>query len=389
VNDHDLRRLLEDMGREAPPPPDADFVDQLEFQLRAEVIASSPSPAWAGAPWRIPFGIAAAAFTVVVGIAGASVLVDLPDSQVSAQLASVTGTGTEVIYPNGKVLPAHEGMTIPEGSVVRVRDGGTAVVDGVPLEGGQAVKVTDAGLLHVDFDNPTGNSDQVVASNGSDEAGSAEQVFDFVLPPTPENRTPSTDPSATTSSTVGPTNASDRISQMPLGPVGPPQSTRRAPPTTIAVTPTTEAPAQPVAQPPAILVPDTVIESPTTVLPPSTDTTTSTTAEPPATTETTVPPAAVSEEPPPPGGTTTTTEPHIDPSGGTDPGRDPGGTVEPAGSTGEDQQAIDDGLDPAGDADQTAAGDTGTSAADDAGAQDGGGGSDDPAGDTTDATVEV
>ena len=61
--------LLSAGEEDGPPPPDDEFLDRLEFQLRAEAIALAPDT-YDDAPWRLPFGIAAAAFSVVVGVAG-------------------------------------------------------------------------------------------------------------------------------------------------------------------------------------------------------------------------------------------------------------------------------------------------------------------------------
>lgn len=367
MNAPDVRRLLEDLGSTEPPAPDAEFLDRLEFQLRAEAIAQAPDT-YADAPWRLPFGIAAAAFSVVAGVAGITVVRDLPNREVSAQLASVSGA--VVIYPDGQSRRAYEGMTIPEGAVVRVTGGGSAEVNGLKLTGDQAVKVTDKGIVSVAPEDAataesraSGRSDG--GSSGEDEVGlslgmpDSDEGSGGAASPTTGSATSAPKPTSSAPSTTistshdvsgprkdGPASVIGLADDTP-GPAPEqttPQSTRSdtaarstttearrttttaAPPQTTATTPPTPAPTTPST------VPQTTVPTPggPAVVP-------APVPQPPPVADGAASPVTTTTVTGPPGGTTTTTVP-VQPDG--EPA-DPG--------VGPDGEPVDPGVTPDGD----------------------------------------
>ena len=367
MRNDDVRRLLADVGAEKTLPPDPDFVDSLEFELRAEVLGNASAIADAGAPpWRLPFGIAAAAFSVVVGVAGITVVKDLPDRSVTAQLASVKDA--EIILPNGDVVPAVSGMMIREGVIVRVFPNGSAEIDGVRLEGGQAVRLTEKDSLEpVDPDDPTGEkgedgddgADQFVSREyeGGGEGRYRSDVvvghgvdIDDDVPDDGGARTTSTqrptnerearDVPKTTTTWVQeitgnqePSSTRGETAVTAPDPTVPPSTT---PPTTDALSSEPGLVAAPTT-PPDISTPLTVS---TTV-----GSTTSTSSQPPPKVVTIVPPPAATVNVAPPGGTTTTSTPDdVGPAGGTEPGTTTpaGGTAAPAGGAGADEEASEE-----------------------------------------------
>ena len=387
----DVRRLLEDLGSIEPPPPDPDFIDRLEFQLRAETIAFAPETTYDEAPWRVPFGIAAAAFTVVAGVAGITVIRDMPERQVSAQLAAATNA--RVVLPNGEQYEAVPGMVIPKGAVVEVFSGGLAEINGVKLAAGQRVVVTGdgavkaidaddmplsddvqmaapgegsggdrspgtrldpsfpsrasepatgdgvaAGLSTVEDSGPLRHTERTAKSRGldalrrpSDDAPPQTSVTGTA--PSVDDEVPSTDQAAPPSTTVPETTS----------PPAPEAGPAPAPPETAAPTPEPPAADSPTTEPPATAMPapqaPTTVPTPAPTVPPTT--TPPTTAPEPTPPPTSTPDPSVPAVPP--SGTTTTTTPDVDPSGGED-----GGEVTLPGTPGKGDDGPGGGGDPTG-----------------------------------------
>jgi hypothetical protein len=368
-----VRRLLEDLGSLEPPPPDPDFIDRLEFQLRAETIALAPDTTYDDAPWRVPFGIAAAAFTVVAGVAGITVVRDMPESHVSAHL--VAATNVRVTLPNGEEYDAEPGMVIPKGAVVEVFSGGLAEINGMRLAPGSKVVVTDDGVRPVDADDLPQVDDGELAAPGRDgsdgrtggessrrldpssagqsEPGSGDDLTsglssgDEFGPLRQAERTAksrgldavrrtSDDTTPPQTSVAGPGPSIDN-DVTPAVPTAPPSTT--VPETTSPLPEAEPAPSVPESVPPTTEAP--VSGTPTTEAPATTSppTTTPPATAPETTPPTTTPPATAPEPTPtttpdpsvpavPPSGTTTTTTPDVDPAG------EDGGEVTPPGGTG-------------------------------------------------------
>ena len=380
MRNDDVRRLLADVGAEQPPPPDVEFLDRLEFELRAEVLASAADTAMAGAPpWRLPFGIAAAAFTVVVGVAGITVVKDLPDRHVSAQLARVVDA--DVRLPNGQLVPAVNGMVIPEGSLVHVPISGSAEIDGVELAAGQTVRLTEEGRLErVDPDGLQGDDgdngpDQFVGGLPERGSGSSRTDSRVVVGNGVELGVdvPSDGNARTTSSTEASVEREGRhltsttVVGRDLVTGRDPQSTQSGATVTVppATAPPTTTPSTVVVAPVPGDVQTTVstdISTPVTAVP-TTEGTTSTSTQPSPVVVTRAPPVVPTTNIAPPGGTTTTSTPDdVDPAGGTDPPGTTPGTAAPAGDAGADEEVAageQASTTPAGqaDSDQVAAGD--------------------------------
>jgi hypothetical protein len=405
-----VRRLLEDLGSLEPPPPDPDFIDRLEFQLRAETIALAPDTTYDDAPWRVPFGIAAAAFTVVAGVAGITVVRDMPESHVSAHL--VAATNVRVTLPNGEEYDAEPGMVIPKGAIVEVFSGGEAEINGMKFAAGSKVVVTDDGVRPVDGDDLLQFDDEQLAGPGRDSSGGSGTRVDSSEPAVGDGLTPG----LPTADGSAPLRQAERAVKSrgfeavrrTTGDTAPPQTSVADPAPSVDY----EAPSTDQAAPPSIATPETTApestpppesvppttEAPAPSTPPTTEApapSTPPTTEVPAPTTpptTTPPPTTVPEPTPPttpldptgpeapPSGTTTTTTPDVDPAG------EDGGEVTPPDGNGKGDEGggLPTGDDAAAEAqpetsDDLASGDEETAAGADAGTDGSGSGTDETA----------
>jgi len=154
MND-DIRRRLEDAGRQPVPGPDPAFADALEARLLAvagttQQAEPSSRPGRPGRRLVLGGSLLAGA----VGIALLFAVASGPARPVVAPELSVP-VNVEVALADGTVLEDPDGLRLPEGSVVRVGPGGSARIGDTVLAPGDVATV-EHGRLHVEHDPPVG-----------------------------------------------------------------------------------------------------------------------------------------------------------------------------------------------------------------------------------------
>ena len=150
--DDDVERRLAALGTRNPPGPRARFVDELGERL----VYGSPAPSRPIAVSRIqvsrflsPILSAAAAVLVTV-----LVMSGRGDDGETVQMFQAAGS-VEVVLPDGRVVPGVAGMTVPEGSLIRVRGAGHAEVGGVIVGPGESAEVVSGVVQPTGVPAPT------------------------------------------------------------------------------------------------------------------------------------------------------------------------------------------------------------------------------------------
>ena len=144
----DVRRRLEDAGSREVPPPDVAFADALEARLRA--VGASLPPA-APEPPRRPrpaLGLRLAGVAAVALVAAIAVLLLGPATRPPAPRL-VAPVNVEVSLVGGTTLEDPDGLSLPDGTVIRVGEGGFARIGDVTLGPGDVATVRD-GRLNVE-----------------------------------------------------------------------------------------------------------------------------------------------------------------------------------------------------------------------------------------------
>ena len=246
----DPRRDLEEAGRRAAPPPDPEFADRLEVRLLA--IAGTPSPAPAPAP-RGPRRAAAlrlrlALTGATLAVAAVVVLLVMGRPDASPQLALARPVNVQVTLSDGTHLEDPDGLSLPDGAVVTVGDGGFAVIGGTELHPGDVATITQ-GRLHVEHDRPDG-----VASATSPAAPRSTPRSTPKGSQGPD-RTPKPTAERSPKPTPKPTPTPHRTPKPAATPTAPPPTpapTPSSPPPTAEPTPSPSAPAVHLTQRPQL-----------------------------------------------------------------------------------------------------------------------------------------
>ncbi len=213
----DLEHQLTRWGSSSEPAPDGAFANQLETELR---LAGADRPGLAGQR-RIWQPIMAFAVAVVMVVAGGMALLGLNDSGVEVLVSSASDT--QVVLPDGSIVPATAGLGLEDGSRIEVGEDGLAVVGEVVLEPGTNAVVVDGRIE--------------VQANPTDPSPTSDVALPSTQPPQP-----------TTSAPIGPTTTSDPTQSSTTATSRPTSTTPRPPPTTDASRPSTSA--QPGTAPP-------------------------------------------------------------------------------------------------------------------------------------------
>jgi hypothetical protein len=152
----DARRRLDEAGRRPVAPPDAAFADALEARLHAvaEELPATPARPRRRRPapgrWFAAAGVAAAAVLVAALALGLA----RPDRQPGPGMA-LEGVNVEVVLVNGTILEDPDGLLLPEGAVIRVREGGFAKIGETVLRPGDVATV-GSGRVEVERPSPVG-----------------------------------------------------------------------------------------------------------------------------------------------------------------------------------------------------------------------------------------
>jgi hypothetical protein len=197
----DLRRLLESAGSMPTPPPDPGFVDGLEARLFA---TSEPSRRSASHQHRAFF--AAAAAIVLVALLGIGMAAGwFADDARALQLR--VAADTTVVLPNGRTVAGRAGLSLEDGTLVRVGPRGHAAIGRVEIGPSEEAVVVN-GRVHV-------RTDQTVHTRPVPPTDSAPATTDAAPTSTVapyQTRAPSTTraPTPTTRRTDSPTTTSSR-----------------------------------------------------------------------------------------------------------------------------------------------------------------------------------
>jgi len=144
----EVRTLLEDAGTRAAPVPSPEFVTTLEARLLSDSVVM-PAPASlverSRARSRVRFVrpalVAAAAAVAAIVLAGSLAGWFGRDTS-RHEIALASAVDTVVVLPDGTHVKAHDGLTLPDGAVVRTGPNGHAAVGNVDLGPGQTAVVT-------------------------------------------------------------------------------------------------------------------------------------------------------------------------------------------------------------------------------------------------------
>jgi len=136
---------LAELFAEPDPGPEPRFVELLESQLRVAHAEQNRAPATFGPRWGRLVGLATVA---VVVLAAATAGLVYRDRSVSSALEMSDASGVSLTLPDGSTIddPA-DGFELPNGTVIVIKIGGSAVVDDVVLGEGAVVTVRDGALV--------------------------------------------------------------------------------------------------------------------------------------------------------------------------------------------------------------------------------------------------
>jgi hypothetical protein len=206
----DVRRRLEDAGRQPVPDVDPAFADALEARLLAVAVSTPPSPESPrrrGPSWRIRLAaggatLAVAALVIALAIAGLRPAAD--DADLVA-LELVAPVNVEVALADGTTLENPDGLLLPEGTVIVVGNGGSARIGDTVLGPGDVATV-EHGDLRVE------HRGGAVGSVTSTPVPTATRQPERTTAPTraPTPRPDGTPKPTTTVATSAPTSAATR-----------------------------------------------------------------------------------------------------------------------------------------------------------------------------------
>jgi len=187
---------LAELWAEGDPEPDPGFVDRLDSRLRVAHAQRRQTPVIAGRSWGRLAGLVTVA---VVVVAAASVSLAYRDGAVSSALEMSDASGVTLTMPDGSTVddPA-DGFELPNGTVIVIKIGGSAVIDDVILEEGAVVTVQDGALVTdttIDLAGPPSVDETTVDGVGVDPRGSSSVTAsdpgdDSQLSPTPTDVRP-------------------------------------------------------------------------------------------------------------------------------------------------------------------------------------------------------
>lgn len=146
MSDDDVRRRLEDAGRAPAPAPDPRFADDLESRLRTQMATGGRTRRRRASVARLPVPAAfAVAAVVLVAALAAGLLVD----REPVALTLVSAVDTEVVQPDGEVMPGRPGLELRDGAVVRTGPTGRALVGEVDLGPGATALIVDGAVRRI------------------------------------------------------------------------------------------------------------------------------------------------------------------------------------------------------------------------------------------------
>jgi len=136
---------LAELFAEPDPGPEPRFVELLESRLRVAHAEKNRVPATVGPRWGRLVGLATVAAVV---LAAATAGLVYRDRSVSSALEMSDASGVSLTLPDGSRIddPA-DGFELPNGTVIVIRIGGSAVIDDVVLNEGAVVTVRDGALV--------------------------------------------------------------------------------------------------------------------------------------------------------------------------------------------------------------------------------------------------
>lgn len=196
----DVRRRLDEAGRRPVPEPDPVFGDALEARLLA--VAGSVPPVPPEPPRaRLPRVLRIAAGATLAAAAALVLALAVGQGQGGPPAAPElkAPVNVEVALADGTRLEDPSGLPLPDGTVVRVGDGGSAQIGDVVLRPGDVATIVDG---RVRIDRPSPAAVATTPRSTASPVGSA--------PPTPAPRptpSPTPAPGRTPVPTVGPTVA--------------------------------------------------------------------------------------------------------------------------------------------------------------------------------------
>lgn len=196
---NDLEQRLEHWGSADTPVPDGAFTNRLDTQLRdlahTKVAGSERRPFWQ------PALLTALAVLLV----GAGVFAVTRDAGQEIALVMGATSQTEIELPDGQLLLATEGVSLPDGTRISVGLDGSAVVNDVVLDAGTEA-VVENGALQILEEGPV-----VSAAPPSTRPTTTEDRTSTTTPttaPTFVTATPtSAVPTSAVSTTAAPTSA--------------------------------------------------------------------------------------------------------------------------------------------------------------------------------------
>lgn len=193
--DDDVERRLRALGDRHAPAPRARFVDELGYRLAIETPHRRSRPPVS----RLLAPVLSAAAAVIVTL----LITDPRTPQVqTVRMASSIGD-VEIVRPDGSVVAAQEGMTIEDGSLIRVRNG-RAEVGGVILGSGEVAEVDNGVVQPTITSMPTTSAaptTQAPTTTAPATTSTAPPATTAASPSTSTTSPPSTIPPSTTSTT--------------------------------------------------------------------------------------------------------------------------------------------------------------------------------------------
>ena len=207
----DVEHQLEEWGSDDQPSIDGVFANRLHTDLRELSLARGTvgrqRPIWQPAALALVAGL----------IVFAGVFTFTRDQSDEIELVMGASTQTEVVLPDGEVVPAETGLVLPDGTRINVgKDGSAVIADVVLLEGTQAVVNKGQLEILVDKGLTLSTSPQTVSTSA----------------PVPTTRPPRDETTTVPPSTVTTTTSTDRTTS----------TTTSRPSTTSATTPEITAP---------------------------------------------------------------------------------------------------------------------------------------------------
>jgi hypothetical protein len=203
----ETRRRLEQAGSRPVPQPDPEFAERLEARLLA-VAATSPVPPEPTGPVRSPgrrrrsIALALAALSALAVVL--AVTLGTPNSQPGPAPLLAGPVNVTVALTDGTVVDATDGLSLPDGAVVTVGEGGYARIGDQVLHAGDVVTI-ESGRPRIDHDRPIG-----VVTQTPGHATSRPTTRPTTRPTSAPNRTPRPTAPPTPKPTPKTTPAPDR-----------------------------------------------------------------------------------------------------------------------------------------------------------------------------------